>query len=228
MESDWDENAEEAQDITPTQAAQFQAQLEAIKDDISEAAKAVEETTAIKEAAGQHAADAAESAQAAEKSASDAMNAVDKNPKINEKGTWMLWDVTRGTYIDTGIQAQGTSGVYVGSGPMPDGCNVQVDYENGDDALDFYALAEETMIAAGVATESAGEAKESEKAAKEAQTAAEQAAREAQAAAGGDFADRIHAHQHAVGGSDPITPAMIGAVSREEWQASLMAPATVE
>ena len=37
-----------------------------------------------------------------------------------------------------------------------------------------------------------------------------------------------HAHSHAIGGTDPITPEMIGAVSRAEWEASLLTPATVE
>lgn len=37
-----------------------------------------------------------------------------------------------------------------------------------------------------------------------------------------------HAANHAKGGRDPITPAMIDAVSREEWLASLIVPATVE
>ena len=37
-----------------------------------------------------------------------------------------------------------------------------------------------------------------------------------------------HASNHAIGGRDAITPAMIGAVSRAEWEASLIVPATVE
>ena len=79
MESDWDENAEDTQDITPTQAEQFQAQLDAIKDDIAKAAKAPEEAKTFAETAGQyaetagqHAAEAAESVQAAENAASAA------------------------------------------------------------------------------------------------------------------------------------------------------------
>lgn len=67
MESDWDEDAEDTQDITPTQAEQLQAQLEVIKDDIAKVAK-------VEETAGQYAADAAESAKAAGNSASSAEN----------------------------------------------------------------------------------------------------------------------------------------------------------
>ena len=78
------------------------------------------------------------------------------------------------------------------------------------------------------ASASAQSAKASETAAKSAQSAAEKARDEAKAIAGGDYANRIHAHQHAVGGEDPITPEMIGAVSRAEWEASLIVPATVE
>ena len=37
-----------------------------------------------------------------------------------------------------------------------------------------------------------------------------------------------HASNHGKNGKDPITPAMIGAVSREEWAATLIANATVE
>ena len=68
---------------------------------------------------------------------------------------------------------QGVSGVYVGNGVMPDGYNVQVDYENGVEAVDFYTLAEETKI-------NADNAAESERAAEEARTAAEKARGEAQ------------------------------------------------
>ena len=42
-------------------------------------------------------------------------------PTIGENGNWFI----RGE--DTEVQAQGKSGVYVGSGEMPEGYNVQVD-----------------------------------------------------------------------------------------------------
>lgn len=44
-------------------------------------------------------------------------------PEIGENGNWFIGGE------DTGVQAQGKSGVYVGSGEMPDGYNVQVDHE---------------------------------------------------------------------------------------------------
>ena len=47
-------------------------------------------------------------------------------PTIGENGNWFI----RGE--DTGVQAQGKSGVYVGSGEMPDGYNVQVDPEGSE------------------------------------------------------------------------------------------------
>lgn len=47
-------------------------------------------------------------------------------PTIGENGNWFI----RGE--DTGVQAQGKSGVYVGSGEMPEGYNVQVDPEGSE------------------------------------------------------------------------------------------------
>ena len=47
-------------------------------------------------------------------------------PEIGENGNWIIGGE------DTGVQAQGVSGVYVGSGEMPDGYNVQVDPEGSE------------------------------------------------------------------------------------------------
>ena len=55
----------------------------------------------------------------------DAINEI-VPPRIGENGNWFV----RGE--DTGVQAQGKSGVYVGSGEMPDGYNVQVDPEGSE------------------------------------------------------------------------------------------------
>lgn len=149
MESDWDEDAEETQDITPTQAEQFQAQLEAIKGNISSAAKNAE-------TAGRYAEGAAESAQGAAKSensanesrlaaavsaqaAQAAQNAVEN---MSATGDVVPPDsglpvVEKTVEKDGSVNLhfnvrQGASGVYVGSGDMPEGYNVQVDYEEGE------------------------------------------------------------------------------------------------
>lgn len=47
-------------------------------------------------------------------------------PEIGENGNWFIGGE------DTGVQAQGVSGVYVGSGEMPEGYNVQVDPEGSE------------------------------------------------------------------------------------------------
>ena len=54
-------------------------------------------------------------------------------PYIGENGNWFVWDVQSRTYRDSGVPVtgprgeDGVSGVYVGSGEMPDGYNVQID-----------------------------------------------------------------------------------------------------
>ena len=158
MESDWDEDAEETQDITPTQAEQFQAQLEAIKGNISSAAKNAE-------TAGMHAGHAAKSAEEARGSASDAArdsqaaaNSADEandsslaaagsakaaqaaqNAVENMRATGAVVphgsglpvvektvDKDGSVYLHFNVP-RGFSGVYVGSGDMPEGYNVQID-----------------------------------------------------------------------------------------------------
>lgn len=48
-------------------------------------------------------------------------------PTIVKNGTWWVYDQELDEYVDTGSKAQGESGVYVGSGDMPEGYNVQID-----------------------------------------------------------------------------------------------------
>lgn len=60
-------------------------------------------------------------------SAQQAQEAVDRYPKVQD-GTWWVWDAAQEAFVDTGTVA---SGVYVGSGDMPDGCSLQID-PNGE------------------------------------------------------------------------------------------------
>lgn len=52
-----------------------------------------------------------------------AQEAVEHYPTVQD-GTWWVWDAAEEDFVDTGTIA---SGVYVGSGDMPDGCVVQID-----------------------------------------------------------------------------------------------------
>ena len=70
MESDWDEYAAESGDITPSQAEQFQAQLEAIKGSIASSTQAAADAAASAEAAAQSETAAGQHAESAGNSAS--------------------------------------------------------------------------------------------------------------------------------------------------------------
>ncbi len=138
LDSVWDEEASESEDITPSQAEQLQAEVDSIKGDISRAVNAVDaiEVTlaaaqgyaqsaensaqgaeASNASAGNYAANAQNSANAAAQQAnqagtyaSDALEAVKKTPKISANGTWVLWDATTNTYVDTGLPSRGDKG----------------------------------------------------------------------------------------------------------------------
>lgn len=162
MESDWDEDAEATQDITPTQAEQLQAQLEAVKGDI---VTSTQEAAASAEEARNSASDAAGSAKeaedskltagvclihtesymqkaiaaqaAAEEAAQQAEDSKDAIENMSVTGDSVPADsalpaVVKSENDDGTVNIhinvrQGFSGVYVGSGAMPDGFNVQID-----------------------------------------------------------------------------------------------------
>lgn len=73
----------------------------------------------------------------AEEAAKRSEDAMSKRPRIGDNGCWHVWDASAEKYVDTGVNAtgpvgpKGVSGVYVGSGDMPDGYNVQVDPDAG-------------------------------------------------------------------------------------------------
>ena len=97
-------------------------------------------------------AQATSAAEAAENAANKAASAAIHQPIVGDNGNWHTWSFDAGAYVDTGIYAGGdapyigengnwyvgqtdtgvaatSSGVYVGSGNMPGGYNLQIDPE---------------------------------------------------------------------------------------------------
>lgn len=95
-------------------------------------------------------AQATSAAEAAENAANKAASAAIHQPIVGDNGNWHTWSFDAGAYVDTGIYAGGdapyigengnwyvgqtdtgvsatSSGVYVGSGDMPGGYNLQID-----------------------------------------------------------------------------------------------------
>lgn len=79
-------------------------------------------------------------AELANTQANRAKRYADNPPSITDDGYWQIYSETDNAYIKTDTKALGESGVYVGSGDMPDNCNVQVD-PSGE------VLSEEELIA---------------------------------------------------------------------------------
>ncbi|MBO5340657.1 MAG: hypothetical protein J6A62_06650 [Oscillospiraceae bacterium] len=84
------------------------------------------------------------------KAAAEAQGYTTHPPAIDEQGNWVLWDGSK--YVDSGVSAlgvegpegdRGVSGVYVGSGDMPEGCNVQIDPDG--DAVTMEELVEQVL-----------------------------------------------------------------------------------
>lgn len=97
-------------------------------------------------------AQATSAAEAAENAANKAASAAIHQPIVGDNGNWYTWSFDAGAYVDTGIYAGGdapyigengnwyvgqtdtgvsatSTGVYVGSGDMPDGFHLQIDPE---------------------------------------------------------------------------------------------------
>lgn len=53
---------------------------------------------------------ALEATRKAQKAQQNAEAAADKYPRIGDNGNWLLWDVDKGTYVDSGVSAGGTGG----------------------------------------------------------------------------------------------------------------------
>lgn len=71
-------------------------------------------------------AQATSAAEAAENAANKAASAAIHQPIVGDNGNWHTWSFDAGAYVDTGVSATST-GVYVGSGDMPGGYNLQID-----------------------------------------------------------------------------------------------------
>lgn len=146
------DNAEEPTDPTPTPSEQFQAQFEAILDDIHQSAvsaqnaevsarnaeESAEEALEYKNQAVSESIKAKGYAEEAEGYAGDATtaankaeNAIKHNPIIVD-GYWHIWSAQSEEYINTEIKAQAGSTVYMGDNPPAD-ADVWLDPE-GDES----------------------------------------------------------------------------------------------
>lgn len=161
------DDAGEPSDPTPTQAEQLQKQIDGLLGGIQEERIAAEdakdtaleaaENALLSEIAAEEHAKAAKASEEAAKEAEIAAKEADAAKEVIENmtvsGTNVPPDsetplVEKDMKPDGSINMhfnmrQGVSGVYVGSGEMPEGFNVQVDYEEGDNVLDIYAVVEE-------------------------------------------------------------------------------------
>lgn len=122
----WDPLAVESTDVTPSQADQLQQEIEDIKSDIVEAAKAADSAgaaAASATAAAGSASAAAESAATATTQASNAAGSASAafdsaqtakqysgKPPIIQSGTWWTWNASEQKYEDTGGAARGQKG----------------------------------------------------------------------------------------------------------------------
>ncbi len=134
----WDANAEQSQDITPTQAVQLQQQIDKVLGDIviakesADSAKesaywagesekraaesednafsSYESSVAYSVIAKDAAATAVQQANLAGTYAENALEATKKPPVIGANGNWEVWNATTNIYVDTGISATGPAG----------------------------------------------------------------------------------------------------------------------
>ena len=163
------ENADDPIDPNPTQAEQLQVQIDTILDDMQERAiraenaadgveqlaqEAAEDAAIAKESeeiatrAAAEAEEAMRGAAASEEAAQEAREAIEGMTVTSETLIPEKEASVEKAYLDGVVNLhfgipRGPSGVYVGSGPMPEGCNVQVDPDG--DVEDIMA----EIIAAG-------------------------------------------------------------------------------
>lgn len=115
-------------------AAEAQTSKDAAAASASSAKKSQESASSSATVASREAAVAIGAAEAAancwsraDDAAKDAEMLSESTPYIGSNGNWFEFDTGSRRFVDSGKAAQGVSGVYVGSGEMPEGYNVQID-----------------------------------------------------------------------------------------------------
>lgn len=120
-------------DPTPTEVAQLQGEIEAIREDIQGVAIAHKETSESADKAAKEANRAETHATKARTFANKAEDAAGRVSYIGENGNWYAWDGKKQTFYDTGVKAQSGSTVYYGENPPPE-ADVWID-PNGESDL---------------------------------------------------------------------------------------------
>lgn len=215
MESDWDEYAAESGDITPSQAEQFQAQLEAIKGSIASSTQAAADAAASAEAAaqsetaaGQHAESAGNSASLAALSAQGAAgSATDANDSrlaaalsaVNA-GDAQTAAENAARQAEASNQAAAQSQSAAAASEKNAAASEQNVAQNAQNAAQSAQAAEQSATSAASDAAAAEACKAaaaaSQQAAKQSETQAEYWAKQAEAAAGGDFATKQEAQKY--------------------------------
>lgn len=215
MESDWDEDAAESGDITPTQAEQLQAQLEAIKDNIAastqaatEAAGSAAAAATSEAAAGSHADSASNSASLAALSAQGAANSATEanDSRLAAARSAAEAETARTAAENAATQAEASSQAAAESrdaavASEKNAAESEQDVaQNAQNAAQSAQAAEQSAAsaasskAAAEACKAAAEA--SQQAAANSESQAQYWAKQAEAAAGGDFATRQEAQKY--------------------------------
>lgn len=212
MESDWDEDAAESGDITPTQAEQLQAQIEEIKDSIvastqaaTEAAASADAAAASETAAGGYADSAGNSANLAALSAQAAAgSATEANDSrlaaalsaVNA-GEAQEAAESAATQAEASNQAAAQSQSAAAASEQNAAASEQNVAQNAQNAAQSAQAAEQSATSAASDAAAAEACKNaaaaSQQAAAESEAQAEYWAEQAAAIVGGDFATKIEA-----------------------------------
>lgn len=127
LDSDKADDAGDVSDPTPSQAEQLQTQIEDIIGDIQEVNKNIG-------VSGENADKAELAAGDARHYADLASSAVGKTSYIGADNYWYEWDASSETFVNTGVYAEGKTGVYIGDeAPTDPDVQVWVEDDGGDD-----------------------------------------------------------------------------------------------
>lgn len=209
MESDWDEDAAESGDITPTQADQFQAQLESIKGDIASSAQAAADAAASAEAAAQSETAAGNYADSANNSAGlaalSAQAAAGSATEANDSrlaaalsavnaGDAQAAAENAATQAEASNQAAAQSQSAAATSEKNAAASEENVAQNAQNAAQSAREAEQSATSAASSAAAAEACKAaaaaSQEAAAQSETQAQYWAKQAEAAAGGDFATK--------------------------------------